>query len=95
MPDSFEWPDQDTLRDDASFRMWLIQTLQRIHDRVSETTRLQKVANGRVDKLEKAIEPLPTIQLRVTLVERIVFGAAGIVLTGFFAGLILLVWKTR
>lgn len=87
MPDSFEWPDQETLKDDASFRMWLIQTLQRIHDRVSETARLQREANGRVAKLETAVAPIPAMEVRLTLVERMLFGASALLLVAMLGAM--------
>lgn len=94
MPDSFEWPDQDTLKDEPAFRMWLIQTLSRIHDRVTETARLQKEANGRVAKLEATVTPLSTMEVRVGLLERIVFGASALLLVAMLGALARVVLRT-
>lgn len=106
MPDTFEWPDQATLQDEQSFRMWLIQVLSRIHVLSAETARLQAVANGRVSKVETTVAEyppaktmitmaadLPMITVKLTMVERLVFGAAGLILTGFVGALLILVWK--
>lgn len=84
--DPFEWPTQDTLSDDAQWRMWLIQALSRIHAVSSETARLQTVANGRVTKLEAATADLPKWELRLSWMERIVLGGCSILLTAIVVG---------
>lgn len=91
MPDAFEWPDQATLKDESAFRMWLIQALSSIHAKASETARLQKITNGRVDTLETAVKPLETITLRISLLERLVFGAAGVLLVSILGAVAALV----
>lgn len=104
MPDTFEWPDQDALQDEQTFRMWLIKAMQRIHVLSAETTRLQAVANGRVGKLEAAVadlpkaetltkmaETFPTIIVKVSLMEKIVFGAAGTMLVAILSAVLAMV----
>lgn len=88
MSDSFEWPDQQTLADEQSFRLWLIKALQQIHQTSAQTAHLQRVANGRVATLETATKALPTMELRVTLVERIVFGASSLMLLGLLGAIV-------
>lgn len=91
MPDTFEWPDQATMKDDGAFRMWLIQALSSIHAKASEAARLQKITNGRVDTLEKAVAPLQTIEVRISLLEKLVFGAASVLLVGVLGAIVALV----
>lgn len=78
--DTFEWPSQAELADDATFRLWLIQALSSIHGMAAETARLQRVTNGRVTRLEVSTEAIPTLIYRLSWLERIVFGAGGALL---------------
>jgi hypothetical protein len=90
--DSFEWPDETTQKDEAAFRRWLIQVLHRIHHMSSETARLQTLSNGRVGTLEQhhaaCAAKLPTLELRVTLVERLIFGGTSLLLLGVLGAML-------
>lgn len=88
IPD-FDFPSRDVMLDEAAWRMWLISALQRIHAQTAETAYLQKEANGRASKMEQrtacleaALRPLDLLTLRLTTIERVVFGAVATVLIG-------------
>lgn len=97
MPDSFEWPDQETLANEQSFRMWLALTLQRFYQKQSEVARLQIAANGRTSKLEERADTIEKSvgaqELKIGLIEKATIGVIGSALLGVIAAFV--AWIVR
>lgn len=70
---------------------------QELYDNVKSMVETQEKVNGTLEKVNAALGDgkvnFATLKTRLSLVEKIVYGAVGLILTGFVAAVLVLVFK--